>query len=294
MRYLSFSFLFLVATVFCTAEESEAIDAFALDAMNLSYLEDIYELDHVQALAYARAPSPNPYIELHVWEKLTPFFLPDDHPAKADLDSIFSTRVSLTSATLEAAGFNKPRQRPHSHLVSSKHPRLKGYLVKLYTDDYPEVDEWKYLLRRIRGVLAVKSSIKKHGYEHIMKVPKKWIYPLPLEPSPPKGYFRKHFALIVEDMNIMSSVDNKALWKGPEMTKERMDAIYTVLDEVGLCDCVHAFNIPFCKDDMKIAFIDTEDNKCGPVQFRKMMKYLNHDMKAYLNKLIENDGPKNR
>lgn len=299
-RFFLFPFCFLIFSVFCVADElvPESLDYFEeqLEDQFEAQLEDhnqqVHGLDFVDRLEQTSGYVRNPLISEDVWEKLTPYFLPRRHPIRSKLDSLFKKRISLSSKTLKDAGFLSPKARPHSHLVCSKHPKLEGYLLKIYTDDYPEVDEWKLLMKRINGLIATKASIKRHGYEKMLTVPRKWIYPLPEKAVPPEGYFRKYFILVVEDMNIEKKRDNYALWKGPALTKARMDAIYTVINEVGLCDCVYPFNVPFCKYSMKLAFIDTEDNQCGPVNFRILLKYLRPEMQTYLQELINNGGPR--
>jgi len=113
------------------------------------------------ASAYVR----NPEISEEVWNKLTPYFLPEDLPVKKQLDKIFSkSRITLNRDTLEKAKFKKPKHRKVSKCVVSGHPNLKGYLVKLFTDDQIDKNDWQYWKRRVDGAKAIQNAITKHGF----------------------------------------------------------------------------------------------------------------------------------
>lgn len=232
----------------------------------------------------------HPQIPQGVWDQLKPHFLPFNHPIKKKLDKLFETRVTLSTETLKKAGFKTPTPRKISHCVVSKHKKLKGYLVKLYTDDYHET-EWQHWLSRIEGLRIVKAAIERHGYQKYFKTPKKWIYPLPTNPAPPQGYFRKYFILIVEDMHVLERDENYGLWKSDLMTKERLTAIYTLLQEEGLYDSLHAMNLPFCSDK-KQAFVDTEQYHRWPVPYSSMLRYLTETMQKHLCYLVNTQTDK--
>jgi hypothetical protein len=120
-----------------------------------------------------------------------------------------------------------------------------------------DVMDWAKFKLRIRGARAIQVAINSHGYANLLKTPKKWIYPLPVEPAPAAGSFRQNFILVYEDMNAISVSKNKAKWKSAAMTRKLFKAIYEVVKEVGLIDCVYAFNMPFSTDG-RVAFVDTE------------------------------------
>jgi hypothetical protein len=227
----------------------------------------------------------HPDIDIKVWEKLSPYFLPRELPIRSKLDALFSQRVSQSSETMRAAGFKKPSRRPFSNMVISKHSKLKGYYIKLFTDDMSCPQEWNKLMDRIRGAAAASKVIKKHHYENYFKVPKKWIYPLPIQPEPSIRCQRKYFILVAEDMNIFKKKENYKRWEGSIMSLKRLEALFTVLKEAGLGDCNRAFNVPFCKDD-KMAFIDTEVYG-RHVNFDIMKKYLSTKMQDHLQLLID-------
>jgi hypothetical protein len=225
--------------------------------------------------------SKSPHISDKVWETVKPYFLPSNHPIKKRLDQIFSTRPSASEKRLKNAGFNKPRHRPQSKMVVSHHPDLPGYLFKLYTDDQKLVD-YTLIIHRIKGAESIKRSIKRHGYDKFFKVPKKWIYPLPVETSRSRG---QNFVLVVEDAKILSHKQNYSKWRGEEMTQERAKAIFTLLKENGLRDTIHPFNLPFCKDG-KMAFIDTEYHHSGPVHFTRMTRHMPKALRPFWQRLI--------
>lgn len=234
------------------------------------------------------------YVPADIWQKLSPYFLPDDHPIKGKLDRIFSaSRVSLDPYTLKKAGFLTPNPRNHSRTIVSKHPQLKGYLVKLFTDVQKDKSDSQQLHKRIRGAVHTWKAIQAHGYQRYFKVPRKWIYPLPEHPAPPAEYLsnRKNFILVVEDMDIFQKKKNNKQWKSAVVTPERLNAIYTILQEVGLDDSMRAFNLPFCADG-KQAFIDTERYHHWPIKMEVMLQYLSKPMKRHWNHLIIKGGPK--
>lgn len=244
---------------------------------------------HIALDAYTRSP----YVEETTWNDLSPYFLPEDHPVKEKLDNIFTTsRASYNTKSLKKAGFKNTKPTTNNHMVVAKHHKLKGYLVKLITDDQPITQEWMDWKRRVIGAKSIQECIDRHaGYEYMFKVPKKWIYPLPADPASPKNTeFRKHFVLVVEDMEILKSDDNVFWWGSIAMTEERMDAIYTIYEEEGLIDSVFPCNLPFCEDG-KQAFVDTQHHHRWPIRFERLLKYFNTATEKYWIQLIENSGP---
>lgn len=244
------------------------------------------ELFFAKALPFGNRTYANPYVHADTWNTVSPYFLPENHPIKAQLDRIFSEhRAILNEASLKRAKFKNATPGRFSHTVVTTHSKLKGYFVKLFTD-YQHIDEVRQLMKRINGARIIKDAIIKHGYQLLCKVPNKWIYPLPPEPSPPPGTFRKNFILIAEDMDIYGKVKNYSRWRGKKMTEEKVKAVYTLLQEEGLSDSVFAFNVPFTKDG-RLAFIDTEHFHNWPVKFEKMMRYLSPSMQKYLCELMK-------
>lgn len=224
----------------------------------------------------------NPYVSAEVWELLSPYFLPEDHPIKPKLDSLFSKRVTLSEQSLKRAGFENYKPQKYSKTIITKHKDVKGYYFKLFTDKQSEIIDWERLYARALGAERVKNCLDRNQLHHLCKVPKKWIYPLPVNPSPPANYYRKNFILIAEDMHLYNKNLSIILWKTSRLvTDELLDAVYVVLQEEGLGDSVYAFNMPFSQADGKVAFVDLEENHVWPVHFERLTSYLSDEMKRY-------------
>jgi hypothetical protein len=228
----------------------------------------------------------NPYVSDEIWGTLSPYFLPPTSMAKAYFDRIFNQkhRVLKSRKSMIKSGFIMI-SHPKDKVIVAKHPYLKGYLVKVYTDDMeaPDTYWWK---KRIDGVNKIQNKIIEYGYQEIMKTPKKWIYPVPFSPS--MGAPRKNFILVVEEMDILSKKKNLKAYK-KKMNPKILNAFFTLMTELNLIDSVYADNTPFCKDG-KLAFIDTEhslDTTCL-VPVSVVAQYLSSEMYTYWEQLIVN------
>ncbi|HEY4831026.1 MAG TPA: hypothetical protein VIH61_00480 [Waddliaceae bacterium] len=229
-------------------------------------------------------------VSQEAWEKVTPYLLPEDHEAKAALDAIFfSSRAILSIKSMKQAGFIGPKPRKWTHVIVCTHPDLPGYIIKTYLDSqryFNKIPEYEHWLKRIQGVKLIEQQISKHNWESNFKTPKKWIYPLPENPSPPKEFDRKNFILIEEDMNLVDKQTNKDTWLSDLITTDLLENFYTLLEEVGLHDCAKPDNAPFSEDG-RIAFIDTEDHDNWPVTYSKLTPFLSSEMKIYWKRLTE-------
>ena len=209
------------------------------------------------------------------------YLMPDNHPAKKALDTIFSPAYALASPqSMKRAGFFLRLRSDPRKLIAAKHPFLPDYIIKAYLDTHSEIDEeWKYLVDRIIGARIIQESIEDNHYNHLMKVPKKWIYALP-NPG------RRKYVLVAENMNLMSPAKNAACYL-KKMNKERLAALFVLLKENLLIDSVYISNIPFCTDG-KIAFIDTEHfhTMAKPVPYEMLLPKLSREMQDYWNTLI--------
>ena len=237
---------------------------------------DKKKLGQVEAVQFDYVQSP--YVVKEEWDQVCPHFLPFNHPLKAKLDKIFgSSRVIANSQTLAAAGFTDPYPRQWSKTIVTTHPLLKGYYFKMYTDDQTDKCDYIQWQKRIAGANAIQELINTYGSQRYFKVPKKWIYPLPAEPSPPIGSPRKNFILIAEDMGCNHGDKNRACWR--KISKERLNALYWVVQTLGLRDS-QPFNIPFCEDG-KQAFVDTEHHHSWPVPYQKMLRHIPSKMQSH-------------
>ena len=223
----------------------------------------------------------NPYVDPNTWELLKPYFLPIDHPMKPALDEIFhNNRLVSNRESFINGGFLLFPPKGEGNLVVGRHEQLPGYLVKAYFDHQHNC-EWDNFYNRITGANSIRGSIAKHGFEHLFKVPEKWIYPLPPEPSPlAEGeVFRKNFVLVVENMNVLSHHSSKKIFLS-KITPDMLDALFTIVTEEGLIDSVFSGNIPFNRAG-QMNFIDTEHHHKWPVPYHHLIRYLNPDMQAY-------------
>ena len=163
--------------------------------------------------------------------------------------------------------------------------KLRPYAVKLLLDEEPTYELDK-LISRIIGANTAREVIEKYGYQHIFKVPRKWIYALPLNPAPLSGTFRKNFILVEDEIDILQRKENYPKWKSDAVTHEILDAVFILLTEAGLYDSVYAFNMPFCEDG-RIAVIDTELHHGWPIHYERFSAYLSHEMKSYWRRFAE-------
>lgn len=192
-------------------------------------------------------------------EDPTLYLIPHDHPAKPTLDALFGgKRVTATRSRLKKAKFHPINHPGPNTTTTLTHKNLKGYVIKLVTDDIAGVDTAALFSKRVRGANLIRETIEKEKLTAYFKVPHKWLYPLPYAPE--------KYILLAEDMNIVSFSENKVLWRSPEvMTRDRLEAVFRLIAVAGLSDSIYPFNIPFSYDG-KIAVIDTEyfQNWCIP------------------------------
>lgn len=234
--------------------------------------------------------TPHRYVHPSVWEYLKPYFLPENHPVKPKLDRLFSKRVTQNCHSLWKAGFVRPEPMKFSKTIVSKNKHIPGYMFKLFCDDQKGISEWQRLFYRVSGSIYIQDALDKYNINHLFVVPKKWIYPLPPEPSPPQHMERKNFILIENELNIYTSKENNIMWKSPIINPTTLTWVYMLLQELGLNDSPYNFNMPITKDN-RIAFIDTEHHHKWPVPFFKLWSFLSSDMGDFWNKLCEKGGP---
>lgn len=259
------------------------------------YLRIFFTFIFFVSLPGLRADYPrNQHVEEEVWNRLKPYFLPVNHPIKPKLDKIFSKyRAIIDEDSLVDAGFKAAKPRQWTRLVVTSHPKVPGYLFKLYFDRQryhekkPEHHFWEL---RIKGAALIREEIQKRGLQGIFKVPNKWIYPLPSKPSPPKNMIRKNFILVVEDMKIYDDEKNAKQWlTNPLVTKDFLTIFFSFVNDLGLWDCAKIANAPFAKDG-KVAFIDTQSFHRWPVKLDRLTPALTPEMQAHWNLLIQSQS----
>lgn len=228
-------------------------------------------------------------VSQETWNEVAPYFLPYDHPMRPTLDRIFSQgRVILCLKTLISAGFIDPQPTEWTRIIVTKHRDLPGYIFKIYLDAqryHKKRTEYDHWMERIDGARAIAAEIESKGLEHSFKVPRKWIYPVPEYPPPPKEMLRKNFVLVEDDMNIFDDEENLRVWESDWVTEEKLDGLYYLLETLGLHDCAKPHNIPFSLDG-RIAFVDTQSAYCWPVAYRCLGKFLSPEMRKYWDLLL--------
>ena len=213
----------------------------------------------------------NPAVPLEHWEKIEPYFLPPESKTRGYLDKLFSKkRVTKNLHSLLNAGFRVIPSTGYSGLVVVRHKKLKGYVLKIFTDDSPLTDTDDRLIWRIKGAEFTKDVIARQKVGHLFKVPDKWIYPIPLQGNEENG--AKHFILIAKDLKLVDEFKNYKSWgSDSKITPYFLKVLFLLLQEAGLSDSVYPFNLPFSTDG-KIAIIDTEYHHCWPVHFQRLTK----------------------
>lgn len=234
-------------------------------------------------LLSSKIKEPN-FIEL----ELSDCLLPDSHPLQEKLSDLFNDpRMFKTKKTFKKTNFHLLSKGMRKIMVAS-HPKLKGYLVKKFSDFTSPDDQLINYLKRISGARALREFIKDNKLKHVV-VPQKWLYPLPSQFSDPKTG-NSTYILIVEDMDICSG---NSSYHG-ETAKKYAEIDNKILREI--CTIVYYFrgldsapcNMPFTHEN-KVAFIDTEcwDEWDRQGFLSRIKRYLNAESRAYVMKVHE-------
>lgn len=226
-------------------------------------------------------------------QKMRPHLLPLDHPAKAALDKIFTTHLALIDEVAFAnAGFETISSKTMSGVRVAKHPAIPGYLVKVYlytraSKNTPGATSWENLTLRCEGAGLIRQLIKKQKMKYFV-VPKKWIYPLPMNSHQVIPESQKHpVILIVEDMKLVNKEQSGKIWKTISSHKI-LNELYCILSH-GYSSTFLPENIPYTKKDT-FACIDTEHPK-RTHDLNKVNAYISQQMRKYWKNLVENNGP---
>lgn len=233
-----------------------------------------------------------PDVPNEVWDDVTPYLLPENHPAWSKLNRIFcKTRATQSPEHFKKAGFRRWRPGRFSRVCASAHHSFPQYFIKAYCDaEVGIIYDWTKWIHRIHGAETIRECIKKNELQSNFKVPQKWIYPLPKKPAPPKGnrFVRKNFVLVCENMRIEEHEKNEKLYK-TKISRKLMDGLYIILQECGLYDSVYVFNMPFCKDG-RIAIIDTEYHHRWPIPFDKLTAKFPKKLQNYWKRITFKGG----
>lgn len=197
-------------------------------------------------------------LEASLPQEVLPYIMPEDHPIKAGLDALFSSNPSLES-------FNRPISK-RTRLFVGIHPDFPGYIFKFLPNTNPM--EHEYWLNRIRTANIIRNAIEERGFGDQFKVPQKWLYVLP-----------SRYLLVAEDMNILPTEENKALWKSSYVTPELLYNLFVLLRDLHLRDCCKPDNIPFSRDG-RIAFVDTQFFE-GKMKYKRLSPSLSPSNQIY-------------
>ncbi len=234
----------------------------------------------------------NPVISSQIRKMMQPYIIPNNHPMKKQLDAIFyRSRATLNEETFAKTGFMTLCTRPRSFIKVASHSSLPGYLVKANLDS--ELREkrgkpsWRWLVNRCEGAAKIHRIIEKKKIKHFT-VAKKWIYPFPAEPAPPRTpKYTRHLALLlVTDMHLVPKEANHHAWYHV-ITKKHLDELYTVIS-YAKGSSYRPDNISYTATG-QFAFIDTEYPSQGP-DFKGIKKYLRPDMLYYWENLVKRGG----
>lgn len=279
---LKFFFLTLLATNLSGTEhyrEKKAVPSTPIDERHSPISRNRQKKYNDSFLSYKRPD----HIPIEVWEQVESKLLPIDHPIKRKLDKIFSIPgVNKNAKSLISAGFRFPPIRTKLNAVVAKHPKLKGFRIKTFTDEQPYPNEWTNWLNRIRGAELIAEMIESRGYHSTFKTPQKWMYLIPNQKENSTG---RSFLLVVEDMKLNDNEANKKSWR-KNVSVETLDALHDLIETLGLIDSVYIDNIPFSIDG-KIAFIDTEHFLKWPVPYYKLNKRLSNKNRSYWTSLTQ-------
>lgn len=229
----------------------------------------------------------NPYVTKKERSAVTPYLLPYEHPVREKLDLIFyRSRATKDINSLVEAGFIVLKQKDRSFIVVATHPDIPGYLFKLHLDSELRLKRgkpgWYWFSKRVEGARDIARVISKKKL-NLVRVPQKWLYPLPVHPDAPasEAYTRKNIILVAEYVPLLSKQQNLDAFK-TQITRKHLDQIYTVLRKCG-GSSIRPDNIPFDTQG-RASFIDTE-YPGATTRWGDLNRFLNDDMEAYWKKI---------
>jgi hypothetical protein len=259
-------------------------DSESIDAILENSLKNCVEKKYRKYPHFTR----NPCLSKHMKKLMAPHLLPKSHPTKKVLDKIFSrSRVITNKKTLRKAGFKILFSQHKSFVQVVSHPRLKGYLLKLYLDSDRRVRKgpaaWKRLTVRCIVAKKIKRIIAKRKV-HTFVVADKWLYPLP---APKHRNPHKHpVVLIVKDMKIYNRRESGRAWR-KKASWSTIKGLYKIFSR-GYGSAFLSGNVPYTKKH-KFAFIDTEFDK-RKIPMRHAYRRLSPRMWKYWKSLVHRRG----
>jgi hypothetical protein len=219
----------------------------------------------------------------------SPYILPSDNALKPILDSLFpSQEIINNEKTFAKAGFITLVEKKSSGIRIAKHPKMPGFLVKLYLTSHTfhrdDMSKQNWLIQRCRGAAKFRNLIRKKHIQYFV-APEKWLYELPKKP----GERSKRTFIIVETyMNIVSNEKTRKALK-EKITKRHLQELVLFM-KIGGAPGSGAFdlNAPYTKEG-KFAFIDTEypDRIFPAEKIKKIGRYFSGKMRDHWIHLID-------
>lgn len=249
--------LFLLSSGFCQATSSykDSVQPF------LNWEDALLTDKEKKEISIPEYPnfSNNPRITEHMQRRMAPYLLPLDSPLKPILDEIFVHEGIIKNVrSLRQAGFSILFLQKRSFIVVAKHPKVQGYLFKIYLDtkgvSKDDMVGWELLTTRCIVAQKIKTIIRKNKIRRFT-VADKWLYPLP--PVKQRGR-AEPVILLVKDMRIYNRGDSRRIWRS-KVTRKDLKELYAVLGRGYGSAFLHG-NVPYTKSG-KFAFIDTEYNR---------------------------------
>lgn len=282
------SSLLLVFPVFCFGHDLLSVKR--ADAFLQSVLEEEHSSSETATKSQLFYPnfSNNRALTAQMRQIMQPYLFPLDHPKKSILDRIFSrSRVIENDESLRKAGFTILFSQKKSFIRVVKHPRLKGYLIKLYPHTEKRIRKgnsgWKRLAIRCIVAKKIKTIIAQHKIKNFV-VADKWIYPLPI-PKTRKKHLQP-VVLVVKDMNIYNREESAAAWR-TKVSRSVVKELYAIFKRGYGSTYLHA-NLPYTKSG-KFAFIDTEFDK-RVIALNHARRYFSPNMRRYWDSLVSSKG----
>jgi hypothetical protein len=221
---------------------------------------------------------------------MAPYLLPLQSRLKPILDKIFAYkgRVIKNNDSLKRAGFTILFSQKRSRITVVKHPKLPGYLLKIYLDSKKIRKDgmvgWELLTTRCVVAQKIKSIIRKEKMRNYI-VADKWLYPLPVPSKKQKGNVEP-VVLVVKDMQIYGRGESRRAWQ-EKATKRHLRELYGILGR-GYGSAFLQGNIPYTKAG-KFAFIDTEYDK-RKIPLDHVKHCLSSKMRLFWDRIVYGKG----
>lgn len=234
----------------------------------------------VWLFSYLITPLHADVVDDHFEELFVSYLLPQTHPLRGWLDSVFTSSLVLDSEeTLRFLGFEILACFSH-HATIVRHPSVSGYIFKMYLNGERKrprdgITGVEWLLRRCVGADILRKWIQQEKISHFA-VPEKWLYPLSHEERHP-------VVLIATDMEIASEEETRLAWK-TIISEEHLDELYSILGQ-GYGSINITGNIPYTKNG-KFAFVDTEKLR-QTHNLARVRPYLSENMRQYWDELTQ-------